>query len=152
LAIAQQSLDFGTSRGTRVLTPHPGEMSTLLGQETDEIEADREATALGFSQEHNLVLVLKGRETLIASPTGQLWKNTAGTRGMGTAGSGDVLSGAIGALLAQKMEPPHAAVWGVYLHAVAGELAQQQQGDDGMMASDFLEKLPQAIRTFREAL
>jgi len=151
---AAEKRDFGVSRTNRVLervlTPHPGEMSALLGIETKEIEANREQTAHDFARENNLTLVLKGRETLIAAPDKRLFANTAGTRGMGTAGSGDVLSGVIGALLAQSMDATRAAIWGVHLHAKAGELAAGHQGDDGMMATDFLERLPHALKHFRE--
>ena len=146
--------DFGASQDNRVLervlTPHPGEMKALAGKDVEEIEANREETAQSFARENNVTLVLKGRETLIAAPDGKLFVNTAGTRGMGTAGSGDVLAGVIGGLLAQKMDAPRAAVWGVHLHAKAGELAAEMQGDDGMMASDFLERLPHALKHFRE--
>ena len=134
----------------RVLTPHAGEMKSLSRKEVAEIELNREATAQIFAQENNVTLVLKGRETLIASRDEKLFVNTAGTRGMGTAGSGDVLAGVIGSFLAQKMDATRAAIWGVHLHAKAGELAAKLQGDDGMLASDFLEKLPHALKHFRE--
>lgn len=151
---AAKQRSFGASQDNRVLervlTPHAGEMSALLGIETKEIEANREQTAHDFARENSLTLVLKGRETLIAAPEGKLFLNTAGTRGMGTAGSGDVLSGVIGALLAQGMDATRAAIWGVHLHAKAGELAAGHRGDDGMMATDFLERLPHALKRFRE--
>ncbi|MBV9469126.1 MAG: NAD(P)H-hydrate dehydratase [Abitibacteriaceae bacterium] len=142
-------VDYGTNQAARIFTPHPGEMSTLIGREVDEIETDRENTALEFARTRNATLVLKGRETLIAAPDGGLYRNTAGTRGMGTAGSGDVLAGVIGGLLAQGIEATTAAVWGVHLHALAGEAAAQDKGDDGMMASDFLELLPYVLRELR---
>lgn len=151
---AAEKRDFGVSRTNRVLervlTPHPGEMSALLRIETKEVEANREQMAHNFAQQNRVTLVLKGRETLIAAPDERLFLNTAGTRGIGTAGSGDVLSGVIGALLAQGMDATRAAVWGVHLHAKAGELAAAHQGDDGMMATDFLERLPHALKHFRE--
>lgn len=151
---AAEQRDYGVSQTNRVLervlTPHPGEMKSLIGKDVEEIEANREETAQSFARDNRVTLVLKGRETLIAAPEEKLFVNTAGTRGMGTAGSGDVLSGVIGALLAQKMDAPCAAVWGVHLHAKAGELAAHHQGDDGMMASDFLERLPHALKHFRE--
>ncbi len=145
--------DYGTENNRvleRILTPHPGEMSALLGIEATEIEARREEIAHNFAHENKVTLILKDRATLIASPDKKLFINTAGTRGMGTAGSGDVLSGVIGSLLAQKMDAPRAAVWGVHLHAKAGELAAKVQGDDGLMATDFLERLPHALKHFRE--
>jgi NAD(P)H-hydrate epimerase len=133
----------------RVWTPHGGELQILANIKLDEIEDD-EAFAISWAHENASTLVWKGRDTLIASPDGELWRNTAGTRGRGTAGSGDLLTGCIGALLAQGLEPPHAAAWGVYTHARAGELAAQERGDDGMMASDFCERLPHALKMLRE--
>jgi ADP-dependent NAD(P)H-hydrate dehydratase len=140
---------YGASAGVRVLTPHLAEMSALTGLDKSGIEADREGTASRFARERQVTIVLKGRETLIAAPDGALYKNTAGTRGLGTAGSGDVLAGVIGGLLAQGMDAPRAAVWGVHLHAVAGEAAGKDLGDDGMMARDVLERLPGALRYLR---
>jgi len=123
----------------RVLTPHPGEMKMLL----DIFEPEQgEEIARAWAHEHRAVLVLKGRATIIASPSGEAWKNLAGTRGLGTAGSGDVLAGCIGSLLAQNNVPKIAAIYGVHLHALAGEDAARMQGDDGLTASDFLERLP----------
>lgn len=152
LAIASnKKLDFGASKAARVLTPHPGELSTLLGRKTDDIQSQREKVAAGFARDYDVTLVFKGRETLVSAPDGTLLKNQAGTRGMGTAGSGDVLAGAIGGLLTQGMPPAHAAAWGVHLHALAGEAAQKELGDDGMMARDFLEMLPRVLRYMRAA-
>lgn len=125
--------------GPRVVTPHPGEMKMLLD---DFDPANGEHIARTWARERNATLVLKGRATIIASPSGEAWKNTAGTRGLGTAGSGDVLAGAIGSLLAQGNSSELAAVYGVHLHALAGEDAARERGDDGLMASDFLERLP----------
>jgi NAD(P)H-hydrate epimerase len=135
--------------GQRVVTPHPGEMKMLV----DDFEPERgEETARHWARNRGAVLVFKGRATTIAAPDGRAWKNTAGTRGLGTAGSGDVLAGAIGSLLAQKNSPEIAAVYGVHLHALAGEDAASERGDDGMMASDFLERLPFVRRELEREL
>lgn len=154
LAEAQKhgSVDYGTGKAPRVLTPHPGEMSRLMDRPVEEIESQREETATAFARDKNSTLVFKGRETLIASPDGSLYKNTAGTRGLGTAGSGDVLAGIIGSFLAQGLDATRAAVWGVHLHALAGEAAATELGDDGMMAHDFLERLPFVMRDLRKAI
>lgn len=151
LAYAEQAdtADNGTSKNARVWTPHEGELKTLIGQSLEDLGVSREEFAPTFARQQNSTLVLKGRETLIATPDGALYKNTAGTRGMGTAGSGDILAGIIGGLLAQGVEAPRAAVWGVHLHALAGEAAAQKCGDDGMMASDMLEFLPLVLRDLR---
>ncbi len=133
----------------RILTPHPGEMKLLV---PDFKPKRGEETARAWAREHQAVLVLKGRATIIASPDGAAWKNTAGTRGLGTAGSGDVLAGCIGSLLAQGNEPELAALYGVHLHALAGEDAASERGDDGLMASDFLERLPFVRRELEREL
>lgn len=131
--------------GPRILTPHVQEMSQLTGMESEEIASDREGLATRFAGEWDSVLVLKGARTLIAGA--ELYMNTAGTPGLGTAGSGDVLAGLIGGLLARGAGLTAAAVWGVHLHAMAGEIAASRRGDDGMMASDVVESLPEALRT-----
>lgn len=138
-----------TGAGPRVYTPHAAEMRALTGREVDAIEADPPRAAAAFARTRKATLALKGRETVIASPTGELFRNTAGTRGLGTAGSGDTLAGIIGSLLAQGMEPTAAAVWGVYLHALAGEAAADELGEDGLLASDWVERLPTVIRAMR---
>lgn len=135
--------------GPRVVTPHPGEMKMLL---EDFDPARGEQIARDWARERGAVLVLKGRATIIAAPSGEAWKNTAGTRGLGTAGSGDVLAGAIGSLLAQGNAPEIAALYGVHLHALAGEDAARIRGDDGLMASDFLERLPFVRRDLEREL
>ncbi len=148
LALARdgRAADFGTSRGPRLLTPHPGEMARLVGRDAEDVEADRAGVAADFAGRNRLIVVLKGRATLIAAPSGDgsidLYRNTAGSHGLGTAGSGDVLAGAIGGLLAQPTGATAAAAWGVHLHALAGESAAADLGDDGMMAGDVVERLP----------
>ena len=142
-------VDRDNGVGERVFTPHPGELSALIGAKVAAIESDRAGIALDFAREPRGTLVLKGAETLIASPEGALYVNTAGTRGLGTAGSGDVLAGVIGGLLAQNMDAIGAAVWGVHLHALAGEAAAQDLGEDGLLASDFVERLPVVLRSLR---
>jgi ADP-dependent NAD(P)H-hydrate dehydratase len=135
--------------GPRVFTPHLKEMAALSGQDEDAIERDKQRVGGDFVRRSGATLVLKGRETLIASPEGALYVNTAGSRALGTAGSGDTLAGVIGGLLAQRMAPEHAAVWGVYLHALAGEEVAREYGEDGGMASDFVERLPIVLRYLR---
>ena len=98
-----------------------------------------------------MTLVLKSRITIIASPSGEVFRNEAGSRVLGTAGSGDVLAGIIGALLAQGVEPTSAGVWGVHMHALAGEGVSKDLGDDGVLASDFVSQLPFVQRFLRRA-
>lgn len=130
--------------GARIYTPHPGEMVGMTGLEPGEFESDREAVATRFASQWNGVLVLKGRRTLIAGRS--LYLNTAGSPGLGTAGSGDVLAGIIGGLLARGADTTTAAVWGVHLHAIAGELTTRDRGVDGMIASDLVDHLPEAMQ------
>lgn len=129
----------------KVLTPHVMETSRLTGMEAEAIDADREGLASRLAQEWASVFVLKGDTTLIAGEG--LYRNTAGTPGLGTSGSGDVLAGVVGGLLARGADPTTAAVWGVHLHALAGEIAAEQKGDDGLTASDVVECLPEALRS-----
>jgi hydroxyethylthiazole kinase-like uncharacterized protein yjeF len=136
--------------GPRVLTPHAGEMASLLGVDAGRIEIDRDGTAARSAGEWGAVLVLKGRETLVAGQA--LYINTAGAPGLGTAGSGDVLAGVIGGLLARGAAAEVAAAWGVHVHAKAGEVAAARLGDDGMMASDVVEALPIALRSLKLAV
>jgi hydroxyethylthiazole kinase-like uncharacterized protein yjeF len=133
----------------RVLTPHARELAALLGRDRASVEAERETVATAFAREHGVTLVAKGAETLIADPGGHLFRNRRGTSGLGTAGSGDVLAGVIGGLLAQGVAAREAAVWGVHTHALAGEAAARDLGDDGMIASDLLIRLPNALRELR---
>jgi len=131
----------------RVWTPHDGEALMLTGEEVGE---DREKVAKELAKARGAVVALKGRETIIATPDGAVFRNTAGSRALGTAGSGDALAGIIGSLLAQKMEATAATVWGVHLHALAGEALEQDIGADGVMARDFIDRLPQVIRYLRK--
>lgn len=149
-AIGEQA-NFGAELAARVWTPHEGELQPVLGRPFSEIELSPEEFAACFARDRDSVLVLKGRETLISSPEGGLWKNTAGTRGMGTAGSGDTLAGIIGSLLAQGLKAGQAAVWGVHIHALAGEATGEDLGDDGMLASDLVQRVPGTMRYLRKS-
>lgn len=152
-ALAEASPKFSSPR---ILTPHLQELETLLGAKLNTLKNSHEEIAAKFAREQKATLVFKGRDTLIAAPSGEIYKNTAGTRGLGTAGSGDVLAGIIGGLLAQFTEQKiedgatRAAVWGVYLHALCGEAAEKDMGDDGLIASDLVMRLPQVLRYLRK--
>lgn len=132
----------------RVLTPHPGEMARLLGLESLP-RSNREEAARDFAAGYGAILVLKGAGTLIASPGGKLLVNPTGNPGMATAGAGDVLSGIIGAFLAGGMLPYNAAAAGVYIHGLSGDLAAQELGEISLIASDLIERLPEAFRELR---
>lgn len=129
-----------------ILTPHPGEMSRLVEKDTREIQSNREKVASGFAKKHNIIVVLKGYRTVVAGPKGKLYVNKTGNSGMSTAGVGDVLTGMISSFVGQGIDPYSSAVIGVYLHGLAGDIAAKDKGQFSLIASDLLDKLPQAIR------
>jgi ADP-dependent NAD(P)H-hydrate dehydratase / NAD(P)H-hydrate epimerase len=134
-----------------ILTPHPGEMARLVGDDmtTAEIQADREGIAARMAQEWNAVLVLKGALTVVAAPDGRVMIQPFANAGLATAGTGDVLAGAIAGLRAQGLEAFEAAVAGAYVHGLAGELARDALGDMGLVAGDLPPRLPLALRRIR---
>jgi NAD(P)H-hydrate epimerase len=131
--------------GPLILTPHPGEMARLLGTSSEAVQKRRFDVASDFAKEWNVIVVLKGAHTLVAAPDGSIAINTTGNPGMATAGTGDVLTGVISSLLAQDLAPWDAARLGVYLHGLSGDLAARACGEVGLIASDLIERLPEAI-------
>lgn len=129
-----------------ILTPHPGEMARLLGKKAEDINKEREKVASATAKFLKCVVVLKGYQTVIANDQGEIFVNTTGNPGMATAGAGDILTGMIAGLAGQGLTPWDAAVAGVYLHGLAGDLAAQEKGEYGMIASDIVEKIPYAIQ------
>lgn len=134
-----------------VLTPHPGELARLLGSSVDEIAADRVAAARRAAGASGAVVVLKGHRTLIADPGGDVWINPTGNPGMASGGTGDVLTGLLGALLAQRYEALEAAQLAVFAHGLAGDRVAEQHGERGMRAGDLVAALPGALRALAEA-
>ena len=132
-----------------VLTPHPGEMARLIGETVEALERDRIGIAQRFAETHNVTLVLKGVPTVVARGNGEVWINSTGNAGMATGGMGDVLTGLIAGLMAQKVSAFDAAVLGVYLHGLAGDLVADSIGMDGLMAGDVLNSIPKAIKLCR---
>jgi ADP-dependent NAD(P)H-hydrate dehydratase len=129
--------------GRVVLTPHAGEMAGLLGIEKDAIEADPLETVCHAVTKLGAVVALKGRETLIAAPASHnVYCNRAGNVGLATSGSGDTLSGVIAGLAARGSTPFQAAVWGVYLHARAGDELARRMGSLGFLARELLAEIP----------
>ena len=137
--------------GPLVLTPHPGEMSTLTGLPIAQIQADRENVAREWAGRWNATLVLKGAHTIIASPGEPVRIAPFANPGLATGGTGDVLSGVIVSLLAQGLPPSVAAAVGVYLHAAAGLRVTDRIGQTGLAASDLLDALPPTIAALRRA-
>lgn len=144
--LAMQPDSFREIRAPLVLTPHPGELARLRHTSTTAIQADRLAAAQDMAQSSGAIVVLKGAHTVIADPQGTLWINPTGNPGMATAGTGDVLSGMIGALLGQGYEPSTAARLAVYIHGLAGDVAAAKVGQRSVLAGDVLEALPTAFQ------
>lgn len=133
---------FERKSGATVLTPHPGEMARLTGLGVAEIEADRFRIAREFAGEFGVVMVLKGARTLIAAPDGRVSINGSGNVGLASGGSGDVLTGLIGGLLAQGMDSYEAACLGCFMHGMAADCLAEEQGDAGLKAGDLMAFLP----------
>lgn len=129
-----------------ILTPHPGEMARLLGVSTAKIESNRAAIAKKFAIALGLTVVLKGYKTIVADYRGKSYTNITGNPGMSTAGSGDVLTGMIAAFLGQGLSVFEAGKYGVYLHGLAGDFAARDKTQLGMVASDIIEMIPEAIK------
>ena len=129
-----------------ILTPHPGELGRLLGIESRAVQARRLECARRAAAEARAIVVLKGDDTIIAQPDGRVAVSRGGAPALATAGTGDVLSGVIGAFLAKRMDPFHAACAGVFVHVRAGREAAVTIGPEGVIASDVIDALPRAIR------
>lgn len=128
-----------------ILTPHPGEMGRLTRLGSREVQRRRIDLAMEFAKTHQVVLVLKGARTVVASPDGRATLNPTGNSGMATAGTGDVLTGVIAALMAQGLAPADAARLGVYIHGAAGDLVAGERGERGMMAGDLIDRIPSVL-------
>jgi NAD(P)H-hydrate epimerase len=120
-------------------------MARLSGRSIDEIQADRIDRARDFAVAHGVWLALKGAGTVVAAPDGRAWINPTGNPGMAKGGSGDVLTGMAGALLARGLAPLEALLAAVYLHGRAGDIARDAWGEDGMLAGDIVEAIPRAL-------
>jgi hydroxyethylthiazole kinase-like uncharacterized protein yjeF len=134
----------------RVLTPHPGEMARLTGKTVEAIAADRPGAVRKAAKEWGAVVVLKGARTLVAHPDGRFSEDPHEVPALATGGTGDVLSGIIGGLMAQGSDPYAAAVTGVYIHAAAGRRISQRLGDSGLLASDLLLEIPLVMNVLRQ--
>jgi len=130
--------------GPLVITPHPGEFARLLGTDVKQVQANREDLAARFAQQQGIVVLLKGQHTVVTDGQ-RIYRNSTGNPGMATGGSGDVLTGLIAALLGQGLDPFASAQLGAYLHGVAGDLANGELGEVGMIAADLIDYLPHAF-------
>ncbi|WP_020471139.1 NAD(P)H-hydrate dehydratase [Zavarzinella formosa] len=128
-----------------LITPHPGEFARLINSSIETVQAHRENLAFEFARTRGVILVLKGHATLVTDGT-RMYRNTTGNPGMATGGSGDVLTGVIAALIGQGMEPFDAAVSGVHIHGLAGDIAAESRGPVSLIATDIIDHLGDAFR------
>ncbi len=147
------ALDMGLLKraaGPVVLTPHPGEMARLTGMGIDEIQHNRIGAARAFAEKWGTVTVLKGANSVIAHPVGNIYINTSGNPGMASGGSGDVLAGIIASFAAQGLDPVKAACAAVYIHGRAGDLLAEEKGVYGLTATGLADCIPIAIKSVKE--
>jgi NAD(P)H-hydrate epimerase len=134
-----------------VFTPHPGEMARLAGCSTADVQKDRLGVARQFAREHRVIVVLKGYRTLVVQPDGEAWVNTTGNPGMSTGGTGDILTGMVGGMIAQHPDQVVRAVCAaVHLHGLAGDLMREVVGERSLIATDLLRGLPGAFEGVRK--
>jgi len=137
---------LGHAKGRSIITPHPGEAARLLGCSSKRVNESRVESASKLAEQTGSVAVLKGAGTIVATPNGEAYINTTGNPGMATGGSGDVLSGIIGALAGQGCSCFAAAACGVYIHGSAGDIAAERLGEYGVIASDIAAMAGLAIK------
>jgi len=125
-----------------ILTPHAGEMAGLLGLEKEAVSEKPVETAIQATERFRAVVALKGSETIVAAPDGQVWCNRSGNVGLATSGSGDTLSGIIAGLAARGADAAQAAAWAVYLHGLAGDRLAERIGPLGFLARELLAEIP----------
>jgi NAD(P)H-hydrate epimerase len=129
-----------------ILTPHPGEMARLTGLSSKAVQEDRIETSRNFAIEYGVYLVLKGSQTIIAQPDGNIHINPSGNPGMASGGTGDVLTGMMGGLVCQGLSPSSAAIAATYIHGLAGDLVAEEKGEMALIATDVLEKIPHVLK------
>jgi NAD(P)H-hydrate epimerase len=128
-----------------IITPHPGEMARLLGVSIEQVQSDRLEHAREFAASHRVHVVLKGHRTVIAGPESRSFINLTGNAGMATGGTGDLLTGMIGAWFAQLLDAEAACKLAVYLHGTAGDLAEADEGDVALLPTDIAGRLGDAV-------
>jgi NAD(P)H-hydrate epimerase len=149
-AFAGRASELKDPKDTIAITPHPGEMARLTGCTTDEVQSRRVELAIKSAADWNAQVILKGHHTVTAAPDGCAWINSTGNPGMGTGGTGDVLTGMLAGLTAQYRDSPWPLVlaFGVYMHGLAGDIAYAESGEAPLMASDVIRAIPRAYRQF----
>jgi ADP-dependent NAD(P)H-hydrate dehydratase / NAD(P)H-hydrate epimerase len=149
-AFAGRAHELKSGAGPIALTPHPGEMARLMGCEIKDVQARRLEVARKSAADWNAFVILKGHQTVVASPDGQVFVNSTGNPGMGTGGTGDVLTGMLAGLTAQFGTSDWVRVlgFGVYLHGLAGDVAYCASGEAPLLASDLIHAIPRAYQDF----
>lgn len=133
-------------KGELVLTPHQMEMARLFSMQVDFIKKNRKLVAKKFAKHYNSTIILKGHNSVVTDGARHFYINKTGNPGMASAGSGDVLSGIIGAFLAQGLDAFRAAKYAVYIHGLAGDIAAKDKTQMGLIASDIIDRIPDAIK------
>jgi len=140
-ALAKDPRVLLDAKGVRVLTPHAGEMSRLIGSSIEAVEKDPTTVALAFAARYDVIVLLKGHRTVVVDPAGRVYVNRTGNVGMATAGSGDVLTGMIAAYLAQGIDPFKAACLAAHDHGKAADMAIKKRSKRSLMATDLIEQI-----------
>ncbi|PYN79342.1 MAG: bifunctional ADP-dependent NAD(P)H-hydrate dehydratase/NAD(P)H-hydrate epimerase [Candidatus Rokuibacteriota bacterium] len=130
----------------RCLTPHPGEMARMLSARVDDVQRDRIESTREFATRYRVHIVLKGARSVIGAPDGRVFVNPTGNPGMASGGTGDVLTGMLGAFLARGLEPGAALLSSVYLHGSAGDIAAERVGEEALIARDVVAAIPEAFK------
>ena len=148
--IAENPAILKSAKAPVIITPRPAEMGRLCGRTAKEVNQSREQTARQFAEAYGVITVLKGKDTVIAAPGGKVLCNPTGNSGMATGGSGDVLAGMCGSLLAQGAEPFQCAAAAVYLHGLAGDFAARRLGKASMLPTDIIAEIPNALQALTQ--
>ena len=151
LSVVRQSSQGPVFLSPTILTPHAGELAHLTGRSKDQVAAQPAKLAVSASRQWNAVVALKGATTFIANPAGSLWRHKGGNVGLAISGSGDVLAGIVAGLASRGASAEQAAVWGVALHALAGERLASRTGPLGYLARDLSAEVPALMHRFAQS-
>ena len=141
-AAVLHALEPTQSEQVPVLLPHAGELASLLDCDEEEIEADAIGCGLGAARRYRAIVLVKGVDSHVVTPEGEAWKYTGGAPGLGVSGSGDVLAGIVGGLLARGADPLNALLWAVWIHGEAGAALAKKVGPIGFLAREIADEIP----------
>lgn len=148
--IAQNDFDYNTNLSLKIITPHTQEMARLTNKKKEYIMENREEVAKEYAMKHNVIVVLKGVNTIVANTNGDIYINDSGNAGMATGGSGDVLAGIIAALLINSDDVYRSVCAAVYFHGLAGDICAKNLSMQAMLPSDIIEALPEIFKEVEE--